>query len=165
MLWRKNNFSCTAPWPVTQTLKGNEKLSGLVRNLSYQGKFHWNLEIKLREGKFSLSYWGIRVIWGFTVNYCLKQVGIKDDNCYLKNICYQNQTSTAKEHANTCIMNIEAATYISFLLGNNFEWIIIVLKTIIMQLSRGLDPHNSSQNSDSKLNANRICENQYNFHS
>ena len=34
-----------------------------------------------------------------------------------------------------------------------------------MQLSRGLDPHNSSQNSDSKLNANRICETQYNFHS
>jgi len=28
----------------------------------------------------------------------------------------------------------------------------------IMQLSRGLDPHNSLQNSDSKLNANRICE-------
>ena len=35
----------------------------------------------------------------------------------------------------------------------------------IMQLSRGLDPHNSSQNSDFKLNANRICDTQYNFHS
>ena len=35
----------------------------------------------------------------------------------------------------------------------------------IMQLSRGLDPHYSSQNSDSKVNANRICETKYNFHS
>ena len=34
-----------------------------------------------------------------------------------------------------------------------------------MQLSRGLDLHNSLQNSDSKLTAKRRCETQYNFNS
>ena len=98
---------------------------------------------------------------------------MKGDNCYLKNICYRNlETSTAKKKCKYTyyIMNMEAATYICFKLGNNFEWlkniIIADLSLLrIMQLSGGLDPHYSSQNIDSKVNANRICETQYNFHS
>ena len=69
-----------------------------------------------------------------------------------------------------CIMNMEAATCISFELGLNFEWIIKQLLDLslvrIMQLSRGLDLHiNTSQNSESKRTANRRCETKYNFHS
>ena len=68
-------------------------------------------------------------------------------------------------------MNMEAATYIRFKLEiilNEYyiKTIIADLSLVrIMQLSRGLDPDYSSQNSDSKVNANRICETQYNFHS
>ena len=48
----------------------------------------------------------------------------------------------------------------------NIKTIIADLSLLrIMQLSRGLDPHYSSQNNDSKVNANRICETQYNFDS
>ena len=48
----------------------------------------------------------------------------------------------------------------------NIKTIIADLSLLrIMQLSGGLDPHYSSQNIDSKVNANRICETQYNFHS